>query len=194
MREPRPRFTIRWPTLGRRFRFPLSLLNPANNSPTSGRPQGFIDSESKLLPNGSVLLAPVGPSTGNGTLIFNPLTGAWSAGPATLHWLAESGWVKLPDGSLVTVDPDSTSSERYIPSLNQWVGDSAVPVSLYASLSGFVGETGPAFLLPNGKAFFIGGTGHTALLHPLRFVVSWAYGRPVQMFRVDWLPPMLQVP
>ena len=97
---------------------PTSLLNPANNSPNTGRAQGFIDSESKILPNGNVLVAPIGPKTANGTLIYNPGANSWSAGPATVNWLAEAGWVKLPDDSILTIDPFGTSSERYIPSSN----------------------------------------------------------------------------
>src|SRR5581483_4366633 len=44
-----------------------------------------------------------------------------------------------------------------------WVNDSTVPVRLYDN---FLFEMGPAFLLPNGKAFFVGNTGHTALYTP----------------------------
>jgi hypothetical protein len=145
---------------------PTALLNPANNSPTTGRAQGFVDSESKLMPNGNVLVGPISPGTSDGTLVYSPAANSWSLGPASLHWLAEAGWVKLPDNSFLTVDPDSTTSERYLPASNQWINDATVPVGLYASLSGYVGETGPALLLPNGKAFFLGGAVHTALYAP----------------------------
>jgi len=145
---------------------PTSVLDPTQNSPTTGRAQGIIDAECKVLPNGNVLVAPISPKINKGTLIYNPTANTWSAGPATRNWVAESGFVKLPDGSLLTVDPDSTSSERYIPSLNVWTNDGVVPVSLWATLAGYVGETGPAFLLPDGRAVFFGGSGHTALYTP----------------------------
>lgn len=145
---------------------PTSLLDPTQTSPTTGRSQGIIDAESKTLPNGNVLFAPISPGVAQGTLIYSPVANTFSAGGASRAWLAEATWVKLPDGSLLTVDPDSTTSERYIPASNTWVNDGVVPVLLYASLPGFVGETGPAFLLPNGKAFFIGGRGHTAIYTP----------------------------
>ncbi|MDQ6630358.1 MAG: hypothetical protein M3Y82_01200, partial [Verrucomicrobiota bacterium] len=74
----------------------------------------------------------------------------------------EASWVKLPDDSILTVDKSGTSSERYIPALNTWVTDTNVPVSLYDALP----ELGAGFLLPNGRAFFLGGSGQTALYTP----------------------------
>ena len=44
-----------------------------------------------------------------------------------------------------------------------WVTDGAVPVPLYDS---FDGETGPAFLLPDGRAFFTGSPGTSAYYTP----------------------------
>src|SRR5438270_4433674 len=62
----------------------------------------------------------------------------------------------------MTVDTVGANSERYIPSLSRWVDDSTVPVRLYNGL----GELGAAFLLPDGRAFFLGGTPHTAFYTP----------------------------
>jgi hypothetical protein len=150
---------------------PTSLLDPSKGN-------GFVDSESEMLPNGNVLVRPTNPATGNGTLIYNPKNNTWSAGPPTVRTLGEEGWVKLTDGSILTIDPIitpgngvsfngfGTNSERYIPSQNQWVPDANLPAPMYATLPGFFGETGPGFLLPNGKAFFLGGAGHTAIYTP----------------------------
>lgn len=144
---------------------PLSLLNPALPSPEVGENQGFYDSISKILPDGRVLVAPDGANTTGGTLIFDPSTYSWSAGPTTFKKgypdQAEASWVKLPDNSILTVDPSTTNSERYIPSLNEWIQDANLPVNLCTN-----GEIGPAVLLPNGKAFFLGASGHTALYKP----------------------------
>jgi Galactose oxidase, central domain len=144
---------------------PVSLLNPALSSPEVGENQGFYDSISKILPDGRVLIAPDGANTIGGTLIFDPSTYAWSAGPTTFKRgypdQAEASWVKLPDDSILTVDPSTTNSERYIPSLNEWIQDANLPVNLCTN-----GEIGPAVLLPNGKAFFLGASGHTALYTP----------------------------
>ena len=68
-------------------------------------------------------------------MLFNPVSDSWSAGPTTvfqqLYYQAEAAWVKLADGSILTVDGDATSSERYIPAANDWISDATVPVALY---------------------------------------------------------------
>jgi hypothetical protein len=121
---------------------------------------GFLDSCSVILPNGKVLAAPVGPATNGNTAIFDPTANTWSVGPPLFRGdnQSEASWVKLPDDSILTVDPVGNATERFIPSLNQWINDGNVPVSLYDGS----GEIGPAFLLPDGRAFFIGGQRNTA--------------------------------
>ncbi len=143
-------------------------LITTNNSPdptTGQNSAGFIDSVSKILPNGNVLVAPVIPASSGGTVIFNPTLNSWSAGPTLYRgfYQDEASWVKLPDDSILTVDPFGVNSERYIPSLNRWINDSNLPVSLYDSY-GF--ELGAAFLLPDGRAFVLGATGNTAIYTP----------------------------
>ena len=145
---------------------PTALLDPTKKSPAlaTGN-QGFIDSDSKILANGNVLVAPVGAATFGGTLIYNPSSNTWTSGPTYVRggYQDEASWVKLPDDSILTVDPFATNSERYISSSNTWTNDAVLPVSLYDSF-GF--ELGAAFMLPNGSAFFLGSTGHTALYTP----------------------------
>ena len=143
---------------------PLALLNPSQPSPAANGNQAFADAISTVLPNGNVLVAPVYAGTIGGTLIYNPTSDAWSAGPKLFRGYdqAEASWVKLADGSILTIDPYGTHSERYIPALNKWINDSTVPVSLYDTN----GELGAGILLPDGRAFFLGGTGHTALYTP----------------------------
>jgi hypothetical protein len=122
------------------------------------------DTLAKILPNGDVL------ACFWNTIVFSVVSNAWFAGPSLVHGnegLIEASWVKLADDSILTVDPDTTFSERYIPSLNQWVADADLPVPLYDYLKPYlIGEIGPALLLPNGKAIFFGGSGHTALYTP----------------------------
>ena len=136
------------------------LANVWTSLPSSGA--DFYDSVSKMLPDGNVLVAPV---FSGGTIIFNYKSNAWTSGPNFFRGgdQDEASWVKLPDDSILTIDPFGTNSERYIPSLNVWVDDGLVPESLYDS---FGSELGAAFLLPNGNAFFLGATGHTALYTP----------------------------
>lgn len=137
----------------------------------------FYDNVSKMLPNGDILVAPVSPATSGGTVIFHPASNNFTAGPRLFRgfYQDEASWVKLPDDSILTIDPFGTHSERYIPSINKWINDSDVPVQIYSSE---LGEMGPAFLLPNGKAFFLGGTGHTALYTPTGTtnIGAWAAG------------------
>jgi hypothetical protein len=122
----------------------------------------FYDSGSETLPDGRVLITPVNPSVYGGTVVYDPAANTWSQGPTLVRGANadEQSFVKLPDGSILSVDGAATS-ERFIPSLNQWVDDAAVPVNLFNG-----GEIGAALLLPSGNAFFIGGSGSTAIYTP----------------------------
>ncbi len=319
---------------------PSNLLDPTqltpNFPPGNNDHQGFLDSVSTLLPDGSVLLAPVYGSTYGQTLIYQPLFNTWAAGPTLANqtlWQDEATWIRLPDQSVLTIDPfgfdtnvtgnapaalagvvflsvggsgtplvgaggltgnvvyavpndgspdqgpgpytpysnaaqisgniclvdrggattfatkigrasasgaiacivdnftnpglppivmrglnsndnipsvmisstdrdtinsaaggfnpttglpahsvnvtiknaASAVTERYIPSLNQWVPDATCPLSLYDPIGG---ELGAAFLLPDGRAFFLGATGHTGLYTPSGNTTpgTWAAG------------------
>jgi alpha-tubulin suppressor-like RCC1 family protein len=133
------------------------VMNSWTRTPSAGA--SFSDSISKMLPNGNVLVAPaIG-----GTKIYSVATNSWITGPAAFGNQNEADWVKLPDDSLLSADAGASSSERYIPSLNKWVHDATVPVSLFTVSSL---EEGSGHLLPNGKAFFIGGPPVTAIYTP----------------------------
>ena len=138
--------------------------DPLSNTWTAAPVQGstISDANSELLPDGRVLVALV-TGTLRSTIIFDPVANVWTPGPTANGIHNESAWVKLPDGSSLMVDRLSTNSERYIPSLNQWVVDATVPVQLYDA---FGDETGPGFLLPDGRAFFIGSPSTTAYYTP----------------------------
>ena len=139
---------------------PSGLINTNLNS--NGGNGGFSDSMCTVLPNGTVMVAPVYPAIGNTTLIYDPYANTWSQGPTYKNSQNEASWVKLRDESILTVDKSSLLSERFIPSLNQWFPDGNLPVNLYGAGS----ETGAGFLLPDGRAFFLGGSGQTALYSP----------------------------
>ena len=100
------------------------------------------DANSEILDDGRVLQGAVG-GTGKQTFLYDPATNTYTNGPNTLDYYNEAAWVKLPDGSILMVDVpfegDDHSTERYIPSLNQWVLDAPAPVSLF-DLFGY--ETG----------------------------------------------------
>jgi hypothetical protein len=147
---------------------PSSLIDPNQTSPNTGTAQRIADANCEVLPDGRVMVIPSDPKIANGTLIFDPATTNWTNGPASLNFLGEGSVVKIPDGSILTVDANDFSSERYLPALNIWTNDASTsPTSLWAPLlPHFVDETGPAFLLPNGQAIFFGGIGQTAIYTP----------------------------
>ncbi|MCB9879114.1 MAG: hypothetical protein H6835_16080 [Planctomycetes bacterium] len=136
---------------------PAALWNPVSDQ--------FYDCNSEILPDGRVLLMPVFPHSPGIGLIYAPATDTWSQAGHLAHgtWQDEATWVKLADDSILTVDPFGTQSERYRPATNTWVADSNVPTALYDP---YLHEIGPGVLLPDGRAFFIGSTGHTALYTP----------------------------
>jgi hypothetical protein len=121
----------------------------------------FIDSPSELLPNGDVL-------EDYGNLIYEVASNEWVQCPGPLGDQDEASWIKLPDDSILSIDyqpPDSTStsSERFIPSLNEWIADAPVSQQEFDLDDGEIGE---GFLLPNGQVFQLGGTGTTAIYTP----------------------------
>jgi hypothetical protein len=136
---------------------PAAMWNPASND--------FHDCNSELLPDGRVLLMPVFPHAPGVGLIYDPASDSWSLPGPLAHgsYQDEASWVKLPDDSILTIDPFGVLSERYQPSTNTWVADSNVPVSLFDP---YGHELGAAVLLADGRAFFLGSTGHTALYTP----------------------------
>jgi hypothetical protein len=143
------------------------VYNPLTNTWTETPPTGqtaILDAESKLLPNGNVLIAPVVPTPTTYTALYNPTANTWSVGPELFRGSNqdETSWVQLPDNSIISIDPFGTNSERYIPATNTWINDSTMPVDLWSTFS----EMGAGFLLPNGQAVFLGANGLTAYYTP----------------------------
>ncbi len=139
------------------------VYDPLTNvwTSTPNAPTPIYDGNSEILDNGTVLQAYQGSQVI--TKLYDPATNTYATGGNVHGSYDESAWVKLPDGSILYVDINSTSTERYIPASNTWVVDATVPVSLYDP---FGEECGAGFLLPDGRAFFIGSTGHTAYYTP----------------------------
>jgi fibronectin type 3 domain-containing protein len=134
------------------------LYNFLNNSwsdiaQPSGNP-GYSDAVSKLLPNGNVLQG----TTGGGCYIYNVNANTITATASAAHSQNEACWVRLTNDCVLTIDINSTTSEHYNPATSSWVVDGPVPVNIY----GYGAELGAGFVLPNGKAFYIGGNVFTA--------------------------------
>ena len=139
---------------------PTSLFDPSADV--------FSDMISAVIANGRVLMAPLTPLNCGGTLIYDVKANAWSNGPVLANGACNQGecsWAKLADGSILTIDECRQTSQRYIPSLNQWVSDSPVPVSVWNTAGGGC-EIGPAVTLPNGTALFMGGNGVNVIYTP----------------------------
>lgn len=137
-----------------------TALPPVRPGPYSIK---ISDANSELLPDGRVLQAVVDTASARLNYIYNPTTNTYSSTGTCLRVNNEASWLKLPDQSILFIDNYGTTSERYIPSTGTWVNDATVPLSLYDAF-GF--EAGAAFLLPDGRGFFIGATNHTAFYTP----------------------------
>lgn len=152
--------------------------NPLTNIWTAApAPGAFVsDANSEILEDGRVLQAIVqGTPFLQQTKLYSPASNAYINGPSCIGYHNESTWLKLPDNSILFVDRNAVTSERYIPAQNKWIADSNVPVALYDP---YGLETGASLLLPDGRAFFIGSTGHTAYYTPSGNTTpgSWAAG------------------
>ncbi|HWY99136.1 MAG TPA: hypothetical protein VNY36_08630, partial [Bacteroidia bacterium] len=137
----------------------------------NGVPNGWqmYDGNSEVLYDGTVIQgcqisntqASSGISVDN--LMFHEGTNLYDSIAPCFGSHDEASWVKLPDSSILNVDMLTMNSERYIPKLKQWVVDANLPINLYDNT---LSEAGPGFLLPNGKVFFLGDSGYTAIYTP----------------------------
>ena len=144
------------------------IYNPVTNAWTTiVNPQNlrFEEANSMLLPDGKLLQALTNWDYPTSCYIFDPLTETFSLSDSShLGSTVEASWVLLPDNSILMVDYASTITERYIPSLNIWKADAPVPAN--AEFYGNSVEMGAGFMLPDGRAFILGASGHTAFYTP----------------------------
>ncbi len=82
------------------------------------------------------------------------------------------GWSLMPDGTVLTVQVNGApAAEKYVPCTDLWVSAASTPNTLpLVSLKDPVRENqitskeiGRGLTLPDGRCFFVGGTGRTAL-------------------------------
>src|SRR5271167_1360342 len=163
-----------------------AIYDPALNTWTPLNPPpgwDYIgDSPSLILPNGHFL---IGRKFDTQMAELDPATLQWTAmgSSGKADWNAEEGWTLMPDGTVLTADVlDNPNSERYIPSLQEWVSDGSTIANLQGppevgciTYGGGVycppGEIGPAILRPDGTVFATGAThqgassAHTSVYH-----------------------------
>ena len=132
------------------------------------------DASACVLADGRIL---AGNLVDSRTAIYDPAANTWTATGSMAARSNEETWTLLPDGSVVTVScANHPQAERYIPSTGHWISAGQTPVELVQASSI---EIGPALLMPDGRVFCVGATGHTALYTPSGDATgtgSWASG------------------
>ncbi len=163
------------------------IFDPETNTwSTLNKPAAFNyikgDAISCILQDGRVLF---GALNTNQTAIWDPVFDTWTeagtahgtVSPTKVGSSDEESWALLPDGTVLTVAIASPPyAEKYVPSTDTWVPANPLPVQLpllslvdttaspHKTIN--IEEIGPAVLLPDGRLFFVGATGHTALYTP----------------------------
>ena len=142
----------------------VEIYDPVVDSWTSIPGPGWAnigDAISCVLADGRLLLGNIFAAD---TAIFDPVTQTWSAGPTKDDASDEETWTLLRDGTVLTVEcTNIPKAEKYVPSINSWVSASTTPSPIAEAT---MSEIGPALLMPDGRLFCVGGTGHTALYTP----------------------------
>ena len=133
------------------------------------------DANSEIMANGKVLQAVVDTANCQLNFLWDPATNTYTQTASCVRRNNEAAWLKLPDGSVLFIDNYSTTSERYIQATNTWINDGTVPDELFDPY-GY--EQGGAFVLPDGRGFFIGSTSTTAYYTPSGSTAAgaWAAG------------------
>jgi hypothetical protein len=112
-----------------------------------------------VLPDGRVIIGNLNDSR---TAIYDPVSNSWSAGANKMGPSSdEESWVLLPDNTILTCNCfGHPNTEKYIIAADKWISAGNTPSDLVEDSSK---EIGPAVLLADGRALFVGATGHTAL-------------------------------
>lgn len=143
-----------------------AIYDPVADTWTAiGHPTGWTqigDAPSAILADGRVLLGDI---NGKRSAIYDPVANTWTAAATKDDArCTEETWVILPDQSILAIECDNQpKAEKYIPAADKWVSAGTTPTTLVDTLSD---EVGAAIVLPDGRAFCIGATNHTALYTP----------------------------
>jgi hypothetical protein len=162
---------------------PVDLLSAEIYDPrtnvwtTLATPPGWSnigDAPSCVLPDGRVLLGSIFDTR---TAIYDPVANTWTAAANKGDASSEETWTLLQDETVLVIQCNNhPQTEKYVAPANSWVTAGSTPSDLVEAASI---ETGPCVLLPDGRAFAVGATGHTALYTPPPIANepgSWAAG------------------
>jgi hypothetical protein len=142
------------------------VYNPQSNFwSIASLPAGWTnmgDAPSCMLPDGRLL---VGSIMNNQTAIYDLSNNTWRNAAAKVNSSSsEETWTLLPDETILAVNcPDHPGAQKYIIAADKWIPIDPTPSDLVEASSI---EIGPAILLPDGRVFATGATGHTALYKP----------------------------
>src|SRR4051794_7963728 len=145
------------------------VANTWTNVPSFPR-AAFGDDPTQLLGNGTVL---AGYISGPETYVFNPIANTWTQTGTKRNndRSDEETWLQLPDGSVLSYDifsswsdTNANHAQRYNWASGQWTDAGNPPILLSAPDVGY--ELGPALLLPDGRAMFVGALNATEIYNP----------------------------
>jgi len=121
------------------------------------------DAPGCLLPDGRFLLGDINSTR---TAIFHPGSKTWSLGGKKDDNSSEETWTLLPNDTILSAEVDNhPKAEKYVIKTNKWVSAGSIPAGadLVINVPGVSIEIGPAILMPDGRVFAVGASGHTAL-------------------------------
>jgi hypothetical protein len=135
------------------------IYEPKSNTWTrTAAPPGYVaDANADLLPDGRVLVV----GNYSAPMLYNPASNSWAWTSPAIDSFVEQSLAQLPNGNVLTVDSDGTA-QMYIPSQDRWVSAGNTPTNMVGPGE----EFGAGLLLPDGRAFFLGGNGTTAYYTP----------------------------
>ena len=128
------------------------------------------DAPTCMFPDGRILMGNINTTE---TAIFDPATRTWHPGAHKHDNSSEESWTLLPDNTIIVAEVDNhPHAEKYLIANSQWIHAGSTPPGhdLVLNEPGVSIEIGPAVLMPDGRVFCAGATGHTAVylppLHP----------------------------
>lgn len=141
------------------------IYNPVTDKwhliPTPANWNVIGDAPCCVLPDGLLLLGNISTTE---TALYDPAANHWTAVNGKDDASSEETWTLLADHTVLTAECRAhPKAEKYVASSKTWV---PAGVTLQDLVEASSIEIGPAVLLPDGRVFAVGATGHTGLYTP----------------------------